>query len=258
MSLSKNIREKIENLLKKTIRDKLEHYQPETEHMPFHHRLLGKDKYALFSFIQSMNTTFGISIWEQVAITLAEGAGYFAERQFKLLGEINEGTEQIINEIHHNLRKGESSPNKLDEIRQIRNVIHQGKPKKHPDSIVDLYLKINNDEFFFDITSAKPNMKEFAVLKLKLLRWTALKLSLDKNANVFTRLAIPYNPYHPKPYERWTLKGLFDMENYEVMIGEEFWNFVAGGNIYEELLEVFENVGQELRYEIDEKFSNFR
>jgi hypothetical protein len=52
----------------------------ETMHMPFHYRLFGKDKYAMFSFIQSMNTTFGMSIWEQVAVILAKGIGNHAEK----------------------------------------------------------------------------------------------------------------------------------------------------------------------------------
>lgn len=39
--------------------------------MPFHHRLPEEDKYAIFSFIQSMNITFGMTIWEQVAVILA-------------------------------------------------------------------------------------------------------------------------------------------------------------------------------------------
>jgi len=95
-------------------------------------------------------------------------------------------------------------------------------------------------------------------LKLKLLRWTALRLSQDKNVQVFTRLAIPYNPYHPEPYERWTLKGLYDLENGEVLVGEEFWNFVASDSIYDELLDVFQKVGEELRTAIDRKFGEFR
>jgi hypothetical protein len=40
-------------------------------------------------------------------------------------------------------------------------------------------------------------MKEFATLKLKLLKWTALGLRQDKNAKVYTRLAIPYNSISP-------------------------------------------------------------
>lgn len=68
MSLSSKTEEEISQLLRNIVREKLRTYQPETEHMPFHHRLLGKDRYAMFSFIQSMNTTFGVSIWEQCPV----------------------------------------------------------------------------------------------------------------------------------------------------------------------------------------------
>lgn len=258
MALSPETKQEMEELLKATVRGKLRTYQPETGYMPFHHRLLGKDRYAMFSFIQSMNTTFGMSIWEQVAVILARGAGNHAERQYKLLGEVDIGTENVISEIHYKLRKGEIATNKIDEVEQIKKEIKKGQNKVDPDSIVDLFVKIKDTENYFDITSAKPNMKEFVALKLKLLRWTALRLSQDKNVKVFTRLAIPYNPYHPEPYERWTLKGLYDLEMGEILVGEEFWNFVASNNIYEELLDVFQKVGEELREEIDKKFDKLR
>lgn len=258
MALSSKTSKEIAELLINTVRGKLINYHPETVHMPFHYRLLGKDRYAMFSFIQSMNTTFGMSIWEQVAVILAKGAGNHGERQYRLLGEIDKQTEKVINEIHYQLRKGEASPNKKGEIEKIRDNIKIGEAKKDPDSIVDLFVKIKDSENYFDITSAKPNMKEFVALKLKLLRWTALRLSQFRDANVFTRLAIPYNPYHPEPYERWTLKGLYDLESGEILVGEEFWNFVASDNIYEELLSIFQNVGDELRDEIDKKFAEFR
>jgi hypothetical protein len=119
-------------------------------------------------------------------------------------------------------------------------------------------MEIKGEENYFDITSAKPNMKEFVSLKLKLLRWTALRLSQNKKAKIFTRLAIPYNPYYPEPYERWTLKGLYDLEKGEILIGEDFWNFITSDKIYDELLDVFQKVGDELREEIDRKFAEFR
>jgi len=258
MTLSSQTANAISNLLIRIVRTKLMEYKPETTHMPFHHRLLGKDRYAMFSFIQSMNTTFGISIWEQVAVLLAKGAGHHAERQFKLLGEIDPQTEELIRKIHYQLRKGEAAADKLREISLIRKSIKPGKPKRDPDSVVDLFVVKGKEENYFDITSAKPNMKEFVALKLKLLRWTALRLSQDRNAEVFTRLAIPYNPYHPEPYERWTLKGLYDLENGEILVGEEFWNFVASDDIYEELLDIFQEVGIKLRDEIDRKFAELR
>lgn len=258
MSLPPKTKKEIANLLIKTVREKLRAYRPETIHMPFHHRLLGKDRYAMFSFIQSMNTTFGISLWEQIAVILATGAGNYAKRQYKLLGEIDEDTQKVINEIHYQLRKGEIQANKKEEIEKIRRKIKKGKAKEDPDSVVDLFVKIGDEENYFDITTAKPNIKDFVILKLKLLRWTALRLSQDKNANVFTRLAIPYNPYHPEPYERWTLRGLYDLENGEILVGENFWNYIASSNIYEQLLDVFQDVGEKLRDEIDKKFAEFR
>jgi len=258
MSLSSETASDISDILITTVREKLRKYKPETNYMPFHHRLLGKDRYAMFSFIQSMNTTFGISIWEQVAVILAKGAGNYAQRQYKLLGKIDDETEKLIREIHYKLRKGETTANKIDETEQIRKRIKKGEAKKDPDSIVDLFVRIKDEENYFDITSAKPNMKEFVALKLKLLRWTALRLSQDKSIKVSTRIAIPYNPYHPEPYERWTFKGLYDLKRGEVLVGKEFWNFIACDDIYEELLDIFQKVGEELRDEIDKKFAEFR
>jgi predicted nucleotidyltransferase len=258
MSIKEETKNEIRNLLINIVMTKLEGYRPETEYMPFHFRLLGRDRYAMFSFIHSMNTTFGMSIWEQVAVILAKNAGFQAKRQYDLLGSIDPETEQLIQEIHRDLRAGKRQVNKLTEIELIRKKIKEEKSKKDPDSRVDLFVIINDEENYFDITSAKPNMKEFASLKLKLLRWTALRLSQDKNAKIFTRLAIPYNPYHPEPYQRWTLKGLYDLERREILVGEEFWNFVAVGNIYDKLLDVFQEAGEQLREEIDRSFAQFR
>jgi len=130
MGLSKKTKDGIANLLKTIVREKLQKYKPETEHMPFHYRLLGKDRYAMFSFIQSINTTFGMSIWEQVAVILAKGGGNYAERQYKLLGEIDSDTKNLINEIHYKLRKGEIVANKIAEIKQIREKIKKGERGK--------------------------------------------------------------------------------------------------------------------------------
>lgn len=256
--LKEETKKEIIELLINTVRTKLETYKPETDYMPFHHRLLGKDKYAIFSFIQSMNTAFGMSLWEQVAIILARKEGnYVCERQYKLLGEIDEKTEKLIREIHSDLRKGKILPNKKEEIEKIRKFIKKGAAKTDPDSTVDLFLKIGDEENYFEITTAKPNMKEFSTLKLKLMRWIGLRLSQDKNVKLFTRIAIPYNPYHPQPYKRWTLKNLYDLENGEILVGEEFWNFTAGKEVYQELLDIFAEAGKILKKEIDKKFSEF-
>jgi len=59
--------------------------------MPFHYRLLGRDRMALFSFIHSLNTTFGTSIFEPVAETLAS-LNFFISLQIKKLIVLNGGS----------------------------------------------------------------------------------------------------------------------------------------------------------------------
>jgi type II restriction enzyme len=82
-------------------------------------------------------------------------------------------------------------------------------------------------------------------------------LTHDSAANVNTLIAIPYNPYEPAPYQRWTIQGMLD-DKQELKVAEEFWDFLGGSGAYDELLNCFEQAGVELRPEIDEYFSRFR
>lgn len=105
------------------------------------------------------------------------------------------------------------------------------------------------------MTIAKPNINEFTGIKKQLLDWVAMRGSIDPKVRINTIVAIPYNPYEPQPYERWTLQGLFDLEK-EVLVGKEFWDLLGGKGTYEDLLKVFEEAGVELRDEIDKKMKS--
>jgi len=258
MALYGNSANRIKDLLLSAVRDKLITYKPETNQMPFHYRLLGKDRMAMFSFIQSMNTTFGTSLWEQIAVILAEERGVKCQRQFKLKGKIDTGTEEFIDSLMHDLRAAKLITDKDKEILAIKNKIIKAEPTIDPDSQVDFFMIDKNVEYFVEIKTAKPNMDIFAAAKRKLLRWVALRFSQAADSELSTILAIPYNPYEPKPYERWTLRGLFDLDKFELLVGKEFWNFVADSDIYDDLLEQFQIVGNLLRNEIDEYFSRYK
>lgn len=109
----------------------------------------------------------------------------------------------------------------------------------------------------FDLKTAKPNVSNFKDFKRTLLEWTALYLAENPDIEVQSIIAIPYNPYEPQPYQRWTLKGMLDCDH-ELMVGREFWDFLGGQNAYDELLDCFEKAGIELRPEIDAYFGNFK
>ena len=122
---------------------------------------------------------------------------------------------------------------------------------------VDLLVVSKSDEvFMFDLKTVKPNKGNFISFKRSLLEWLAVYFYQFPKAKVKTLIAIPYNPYEPKPYARWTMKGMLDLKE-EVIVAEEFWNFLGGRGAYANLLDCFEQAGMELRPEIDKYFSKF-
>jgi hypothetical protein len=250
------VKRELKSLLVSSIQDKIKKYNPETESKPFFEAIFSKRTVNLASLIQSFYTSFGTSIYEQMVVLLArKNAGYTAERQYVLLGRIDPNTETMINDLHLEILRSKLPGSKKEQIERIRNSIKPGSPDRDPESIVDVFVKTSSgEEFYFDVTSVKPNIKEFRTLKKKLLRWVALRLSIDKSAKVNTALAIPYNPYHPKPYARWTATNLYDSG--EMFVGPDFWNFVAAEEVYEELLDTFREVGKELRPIIDKAIGN--
>ncbi|MGQ9820120.1 MAG: TdeIII family type II restriction endonuclease [Candidatus Kapaibacteriales bacterium] len=257
MALTKEQIKKIETTIRESIRNKFLTYKPETSNMPFHYRLLGKDRMALFSFIHSLNTTFGTSIFEPVAETLASLNFPVAQKQFVVGDTLTEQSQNEIQHIINELTTG-SNPNKKEEIERIRRVCTKGKENKLKIVKVDLFVKTNDGSIhLFDLKTAKPNISNFKDFKRTLLEWVAIYLFNHPDANVSSYIAIPYNPYEPKPYERWTLKGMLDL-NEELKVAEEFWDFLGGKGAYLEILDCFESVGIELRPEIDEFFSKFK
>ncbi len=52
------------------------------------------------------------------------------------------------------------------------------------------------------------------------------------------------------------MRGMLDLPN-ELKVAEEFWDFLGGENTYQDLLDIFERIGIELRPEIDDYFQKF-
>lgn len=257
MVLTREQTNRVKNAIKESLRKKFQSYKPETSNMPFHYRLLGRDRMALFSFIHSLNTTFGTSIFEPVAETLASLHFTIAQKKYVVGDTISEQAQTEIQRIMNELTVG-SSPNKVVEVERIRKVCTKGKMNKLKTVKVDLFVESDNrTAYLFDLKTAKPNISNFKDFKRTLLEWIAIFLAKHPDADVHSYIAIPYNPYEPKPYERWTLKGMMDLDN-ELKVADEFWDFLGGVGAYSELLDCFERVGIELRPEIDDYFSKFK
>jgi type II restriction enzyme len=85
---------------------------------------------------------------------------------------------------------------------------------------------------------------------------TNFAFSANPNANVNSLLTISYNPYEPQQYNRWTMRGMLDLSN-ELKVANEFWDFIGGEGAYQDLLNIFEQTGIELRPEIDAYFARY-
>lgn len=257
MPLSKEQTVSVEATIRESLREKFRNYEPESKNMPFHYRLLGKDRMALYSFIQSLNTTFGTSIYEPVAEALAKTRFLKAQSQHVVGTQISEYAQREIQRIIDNLTIG-TNPDKHEEIQRIRDVCQKGNMKTSKPVKADLLVEnYEGSLFLFDLKTAKPNLSNFKDFKRTLLEWGAIALAKNPDLDIHSLIAIPYNPYEPKPYERWTLKGMLDLEQ-ELKVADEFWDFLGGKGAYQDLLNCFERVGIELRPEIDEYFERFR
>lgn len=148
-------------------------------------------------------------------------------------------------------------PDKQAEIERIRAVCREGKMIKVKPTRIDVFVEAKDGKIFlFDIKTAKPNAGGFKEFKRTLLEWVAAVLAETPDVKVNSLIAIPYNPYAPEPYNRWTMRGMLDLPN-ELKVAEEFWDFLGGEGAYNDLLDIFERVGIELRSEIDDYFSKF-
>lgn len=257
MGLTSNQKDSIESLLKACIRSRFKKYNPEPAVMPFHTRLLGKDRLALYAFIHSLNTSFGISVFEPAAKAIAISRFSFAEIRQRTGTKISTEAQRVIQNIMDNLTSALQVPCKVNEIELIRDVCRQGDIRSVKPTMVDLKLIDNAGRIYLiDLKTAKPNAGDFKGYKRTLLEWVAITLHDDPDSRIHTLLAIPYNPYEPEPYNRWTLRGMIDLDQ-ELKVADEFWDFLGGDGTYLDLLDIFERVGIKLRSEIDAYFERF-
>jgi len=238
--------EKIKKLLRVKIEDKLKRYTRETSYMPFLVRLMqDPEQVAAYSFIHSLSTTLGMSVYEDVAKIVSTPNYDIVETGYDVEGELSDEENKIISKIMQEIKNKTRISNKNNEIKEILSC--KDKRGRKIKIRADLFLKKGKNEYYIEIKTAKPNIDVFSKSKQKLLEWVALR-----KKEVITILAIPYNPYHPEPYIRFTIQGVLDEEK-ELYVAEKFWNLLGGEGTYEEILKIFDEIGKEFKIKIQDK-----
>ena len=246
MVLNQQQVKEIKDLLRLKINEKLTNYVRETTSMPFLVKLMqDSEKVASYSFIHSLATILGQSVYEKVAKIIAQPHFDEVETGYDVKGEITNEQNSIISQILQEIKSKTRKANKEEEIKEILKSNSEGGRKITVRA--DLFLKRGNEEYYIEIKTAKPNIDVFVKSKQKLLEWIALR---KKKVN--TILAIPYNPYHPEPYSRFTMQGYLDEEK-ELYVAEKFWELLGGKGTYKEVLDIFDEVGKEFKENIQAK-----
>lgn len=249
MTLCEQQKEEIKNLLRKKIDNKLKSYGRETTSMPFLARLIqDNEKIAAYSFIHSLATTLGMSIYEDVSVIIGKSDSKECFRNYGVGGVISKSQSATIKKIINELRNGERKANIKSETAKILKASSAGGRFQKSGNIADFYMHRNGVEYYFEIKTVKPNIDVFEKSKTKLLEWIA-----RKRAPIKVFLAFPYNPYHPEPYSRFTETGMMDPPN-DFLVGEQYWDFIGGDSTFPQLLETFDEVGREYKEKLQAKF----
>jgi len=218
--------------------------------MPFLVKLIqDKEKVAAYSFIHSISTSLGMSIYEDVSKVIAEETATECFTKYDIGGVISEEQKRVIDNILVGLRNKERQVDIQNEIAEVLKANPANGKIQKDGKIADLYMLRDGVEHYFEIKTAKPNIDVFTKSKSKLLEWVARK---RKKINVF--LAFPYNPYYPNLYDRFTVQGLMKPGE-DLLIGEQYWDYIGGKNTFTELLELFDVVGKAYKEKIANKIA---
>ena len=218
--------------------------------------MFGETRTLFVKVGQSIQTTMGMSFYEQTCQILGEQVGYKVELQKKVLGFIPKNVEEYL----HKLNQINYVPNRQKEFKDIIFLCKENKIKsevEYPDSTVDVYITTKEGkEILIDITTVKPNKKEFRIMKEKTLRWAAYRLSQNPNLDIETYFAIPYNPEGKNnldtSYERFT--NYYDRN--DILVGDQLWKKVSDNLCsIEEIIEIFVDLGVEMEDKINDSFA---
>lgn len=221
---------------------------------PFLVELFGKKTTLKVKIGQSVQTTMGMSFYEQTCAEIAKSVGYHAETQYKLKGYLS---DEVSTYLKLTLDDMNYIPHRVNEIRKVKELTKVGEQREYPDSTVDVFIKTPDSEIYIDITTVKPNKKEFRVLKEKLLRWTSYRLSQNPSLNVQTFIAIPYNP------ESKDVEGLGYSRHHkyydrkDILVGDELWKIVSNNKVgINDIISIFKDLGTDLSKDLNAIIDN--
>lgn len=222
---------------------------------PFGARIVPAEVWKGSKFERSFVTSLGQGIFEQIGKIIAEGAGATAENQHIKVVTLNTFQTQTVEKNLDRQAAGKKieTPNIKAELKELRKLSYDA--TVNVPIINDLYIRRpDGTEEFYSFKTVKPNKDQTAAAKKNLLY---LRTADPDNMAYF---ALPYNPasegYSYMSQSHKIPAKFFDMDDEEfVLIGSALWNKIGEDeDTYDELLEIFDEVGEITRDRIRKEY----
>jgi len=192
---------------------------------------------------RSFSTRLG-NLHERVAELMATDAHAEVRRALDLSGTIPILSREFITQRISQLERRKAAPDACYEREQIG--AHFGNEVQAATRI-DLWVRTHEGaEHFMEIKSGKPNKGQCIEMKERLLTAFAIRRRVES----YWWWGVPYNPYGSSRYVHAYALPFFDFTN-EVMLGAEFWDFIGSDGAYDQLLAIYDQVGEEFASEIE-------
>lgn len=214
---------------------------------PFHAAIIPQEILKINEFERSFSTKLGTT-YEEAARLIALEHHAEIHRSFDIQGEVsNTALGEIENQavvFEHAAKSGQARPSLEKMIETILNARDTGEVSLRS-ARSDLYIRTHDGvELFFEIKSPAPNKDQCLAMTQRILRHHLIR-GLPR-PQVQSYFAMAYNPYGPERKDyRWSLARMYLPFDQATLIGHEFWNIVGGPTTYEELLDIYHEVGRD-------------
>ena len=116
--------EQIKTLLRTKLESKLIKYTRETTSMPFLVKLMqDSEKVAAYSFIHSLATTLGMSVYEKISEIVASTHYDEVKTGYDVKGEISDSENLVISQILQEIKMGQELQTKKEKLKKYWNLL---------------------------------------------------------------------------------------------------------------------------------------
>ena len=214
---------------------------------PFQAAIMPSELLRINEFERGFSSSLGTT-YEECAKLIALEHHQEASRSYEISGEVS---IEAINEIERQIALFEESADKNANKPAFEEMIEAVLEAQKTNHLVrrsvkaDLYvLSRDGRKFFFEIKGSKPNKGQCLEVIQRLLRYHLLCGQSRPAAQSYYAMA--YNPYGPNRSDyKWSVARKYTPFEQAVIMGHEFWNIIGGETAYEELLDIYQEVGRE-------------